>query len=360
MRKFVSLIFFLTFYICLSHSQSGCEVRGLGGNWISGPAMTGNPPTVTTNVTSRSEYKIYCSSNNTWYPTGDNPWTNGGGNVTFTLTTDPKALAVEASMNFDICAPGAFSGWNNSNAMVQNGNQWCVTVPNAGTYEWKPTKCGSWDSWEFSNKRRNVNPPNWSVTTTTSNQSVCLNYNPFTGEVGSGFLPVNWLEFEVKSENKRNKIYWSTASEINNEHFEVLYSTDGENFEYLGNVKGNGTKSTESKYEFIHESPPFSFTFYRIRQVDFDGTSSYSDIKFVKNITKEFTLYPNPTNNEVYISGTNIEEFDIVIWDHSGNEVYKSFHHGENKVDLSTLQPGLFFVKVSTSGNLQYFKLLKL
>jgi hypothetical protein len=133
----------------------------------------------------RKEFKIYNAGNNTWWPGGSNAWFNHqGGSVTFRFnSTNNQIEAVEGS-TFSICAPGEFSAWNNSTPMVNNGGgQWCYTIPTAGSYQWKPVYCGSFDSWEPTTGERNVNSSNWLVTTTSNNQQFCVTYNAATGKI---------------------------------------------------------------------------------------------------------------------------------------------------------------------------------
>lgn len=133
----------------------------------------------------RKTFKIYNAGADAWYPGGDNMWFNhGGGTVTFRFNTADSEVYAAESTGFSICAPGEFSGWNNAEPMVDNGGgEWCYTVPNAGTYQWKPTYCGSWDSWQPTDGERAINSSNWSVTTTSNNQQFCVQYDAASGRV---------------------------------------------------------------------------------------------------------------------------------------------------------------------------------
>lgn len=95
--------------------------------------------------------------------------------------------------------------------------------------------------------------------------------------VGSGcttayVLPVELISFYTQGDN----IHWTTASEINNSHFEVQYSIDGITWEVVGLVTGNGTTNSLTDYIFYHTTNQSSY--YRLKQVDYDGASEYSDI----------------------------------------------------------------------------------
>ena len=132
----------------------------------------------------RKEFKIYNAANDSWWP-GNNAWFNHqGGSVTFRFNTANNQVEATEGTALSICAPGSFSGWNNATAMTDmGGGTWCYTIPAAGSYEWKPTNCGTWDSWQPTSGERSVNSSNWAVTTTSANEQVCVTYDPATGRV---------------------------------------------------------------------------------------------------------------------------------------------------------------------------------
>ncbi|MCB0639109.1 MAG: hypothetical protein KDC54_20910, partial [Lewinella sp.] len=85
-----------------------------------------------------NEFKVYDSGNNNYIPGGANVWFNHqGGTVTFRYNSNNGDVDAIESAPFSICAPGEFSGWNNAEPMLDaGGNQWCYTIPTAGTYQW--------------------------------------------------------------------------------------------------------------------------------------------------------------------------------------------------------------------------------
>lgn len=138
------------------------------------------------------EFKIFDISTGTWIPGGSNSWYNHqGGSVTFRYDSNTGLVQSVDGYEPDICAPGAFSGWNNAASMQEVGpNIFCYTVPTPGTYDWKPTVCGLWDSWQPGSGERSKGSGNWSATTTTADQKICVSYDPATGMVsGTAFTP---------------------------------------------------------------------------------------------------------------------------------------------------------------------------
>lgn len=135
----------------------------------------------------RQEFKIYHVDTDTWWPAGNNGWyDHQGGVITFRINSATGEVEATEGTPLSICAPGAFSGWDNAAAMQDMGNGlWCYTIPTAGTYDWKPTFCGRWDSWNAATGERDVNAGNWSVTTIVDNQQMCLTYDMATGQVSA-------------------------------------------------------------------------------------------------------------------------------------------------------------------------------
>nr|MBX2846022.1 T9SS type A sorting domain-containing protein [Saprospiraceae bacterium] len=97
-------------------------------------------------------------------------------------------------------------------------------------------------------------------------------------------LPVELIRFDAEGDSNGNTLLnWTTASEENNDRFEIERSVDGVSFDTVGEVLGNGTTTETSHYVYTDydASASGSQLFYRLRQVDFDGKSAYSDIELV-------------------------------------------------------------------------------
>jgi hypothetical protein len=125
-------------------------------------------------------------------------------------------------------------------------------------------------------------------------------------------LPVTLLYFKAELINGNVWLKWETATEINNDHFVVLKSTDGQLFEKIGQIEGNGNTSNRIKYDFVDRRPQQGITYYQLMQVDFDGTEHFSDILTFhhQDLQKELriNLYPNPTDP----SNINLEIFGAI------------------------------------------------
>lgn len=114
-------------------------------------------------------------------------------------------------------------------------------------------------------------------------------------------LPVNLVTFNAKASDGVIKLDWQTASETNNNYFAIEHSTDAKAFESIGRTTGQGTTTTNQYYTFIDETPLAGLNYYRLRQVDFDGTFSVSRIVSVNYDQTQplLELLGNPTDTQL-------------------------------------------------------------
>ena len=171
-------------------------------------------------------------------------------------------------------------------------------------------------------------------------------------------VPVEMLTFTASVRNSKVQLLWSTASELNNIGFEIERSfNDKDDFVTVGFVDGKGS-STEINYYSFSDNPQLSGVnqiYYRLKQFDFDGTFSYSDIVNVSyDVPAEFVLsqnFPNPFNPSTRISYFVPKEsfVSIKVYDFLGREITtlvsetKSTGSYELSFDASSLPSGTYF-----------------
>lgn len=160
-------------------------------------------------------------------------------------------------------------------------------------------------------------------------------------------LPVTLVSFNAKEQNGKALLTWVTSSEINNSHFDVERSTDGKTFTKVGEVAGSGNSNTVKTYRFVDELTNAKVTYYRLKQVDFNGDFTYSNIINLNskglNATSTISIYPNPANSSISIDGLTEQAF---IYDAVGRVVATITENG--LVDVNHLTPGVYFVKTNT------------
>ncbi len=167
----------------------------------------------------------------------------------------------------------------------------------------------------------------------------------------TGTLPVNLVSFDVSKEQGGNLLTWTTASEINNDHFEIQYSEDGISFITIGYVAGQGTSYQINNYSFFDERSFNGTVYYRLKQVDFDGTTSYSNTISLGN-AQAISLFKSG-DNTISINGENLT--GVEVFDMNGKLIYsdilnKNLAAQTVHFDAASIAQGVYFVRV-LSGN---------
>ena len=162
--------------------------------------------------------------------------------------------------------------------------------------------------------------------------------------------------FEAVDNYREVSLSWITASELNNSHFDIEYSTDGSTFRAINEVIGNGTTQEKQEYSYTHTTPANGANYYRLKQVDFDGAFEYSDIRVVEiERTGKVIINPSAAIAEitVQLAETTAENNQIGIYDMMGRTVMMSNFDGTinaKTIDISNLEKGYYVVRVQ-AGN---------
>jgi len=129
-------------------------------------------------------------------------------------------------------------------------------------------------------------------------------------------VPVELTFFTASSASGNVTLNWSTATETNNMIFEIERSKDNSEFALIGFVEGRGTTTERQEYSYIDKDVTTGKYFYRLKQIDFDGTFEYSDVVEVDASPVSFSLeqnYPNPFNPITNISYTLPAESQVKL-----------------------------------------------
>jgi hypothetical protein len=183
-------------------------------------------------------------------------------------------------------------------------------------------------------------------------------------------VPVELASFTASVINKEVHLSWNTASEKNNSGFEVQRSADNKTFSRIGFVSGRGTSNESNVYSYIDRSVSGTL-YYRLKQVDFDGTYKYSKTVEVSSLSPvQFSLsqnYPNPFNPSTTISYSLPQDnfVSLKVYNVLGNEVATLVNEqitaGAHKVNFnaSNLSSGVYYYTIRT-GNFTSTKKLML
>ena len=178
-------------------------------------------------------------------------------------------------------------------------------------------------------------------------------------------MPIELTSFTASlNSNKTVALKWETASELNNDYFTVEHSADGEQFETIGKVDGQGITTEYHEYSFADEHPFHGSNYYRIGQTDFNGDETLSEVRMIEvDLVQneiEVVVSPNPAITNAHIKVLVANDFnspmEILIMNAFGKIVLKrTISEGEilnHQFQFSTgdLANGLYFIKVF-SGN---------
>ncbi|RJE70434.1 T9SS type A sorting domain-containing protein [Reichenbachiella sp. MSK19-1] len=159
-------------------------------------------------------------------------------------------------------------------------------------------------------------------------------------------LPVTYLFMKASTEGNGNLIQWATASETNNDYFELERTIDGDNWDVIAVIAGHGNSSSTITYEYMDSGSAGLSVYYRLRQVDYDGKYEYSDIISVKgeHNREEPVCYPNPAMDQVRVNWDGHIVKEIVLYDLTGDKV--RYAASTTDVDLVGLDSGYYLVQV--------------
>jgi hypothetical protein len=185
---------------------------------------------------------------------------------------------------------------------------------------------------------------------------------------GGIILPIKLLEFTAELANERVDLDWITESEVNNDYFTIEKSRDGFTFEVVDVISGAGNSSVTRKYELKDDKPFVGTSYYRLKQTDYDGKHSYSEVETIIN-ELDFTdaqVNPNPVENFAQLSfNSKLEDnIEVQIFDVTGKMVLDNkfvANKGLNNFKLETglLKSGMYFINVNNSKSKKQFKFIK-
>lgn len=163
-------------------------------------------------------------------------------------------------------------------------------------------------------------------------------------------LPVKMVTFSAECKNKEVHLTWLTANEVNNQYFSVEKSSNAKEWQEIGNVEGNGNSSKLSDYQFIDYGSQINTSFYRLKQFDYDGVHSYSDIINIRNCGNSISgvdVFPNPTRGKLTIEFNNDEDKFISssLYNPFGKLIFHSINQ-ESIIDISGKINGIYFLQL--------------
>ncbi len=181
----------------------------------------------------------------------------------------------------------------------------------------------------------------------------------------ASILPVTMVGFFAEQQQQKVKLSWSTATEINNDFFTIERSSDGDQWNEIKRIKGAGNSNELRNYTAYDENAAAGTFHYRIKQTDFDGKASYSEIRTVRstNTNKNVSLFPIPnTGNTINITGIkDYNKSELTLLNTAGNIIFATTL-STSSVELPQLVNGIYFIRIKDkqSGEVSNFRYVKI
>lgn len=289
----------------------------------------------------------------------------------------PFGITVNSASNY---FPGAYVKAQLVNSKEPNHTEddyiskyWVLSANNIlnANYDWQATYSNSdvnnsesdvygyqWDgvSWTEFNA---VDASNNQLSGSGASSAISSN-SSFTGKGGLVTLPVELISFEAVIKGNTTVIEWVTGSEINNEKFIVEKSVDGQVFTTIEEIRGAGNSVEKIEYSSIDHQLSLGATYYRIRQIDFDGTESVSNVQqVIYRKGKSFSVYPNPVakGGQLNVKGEGI--ISVRIFDVQG-QLIETFYqdYGKSMLQTPALKSGSYIATIHNEAGSHTVKVI--
>ena len=272
----------------------------------------------------------------------------------------PSALGVlDCGINYNLQALDNGYWTISSTPSTSTGTYTATLYNTAGTY----TNSGGASSWTVMKK---PSAGSWMLDGSCSTSTVSQvsrvgmsGFSDFGTAQSTEILPVELLSFTANATDHGNHIEWITASEFNNDYFSLEKSADAKEFVEISKQEGALNSLEEHHYQYTDTHPLSGINYYRLRQVNLDGSDSYSKIVSLENkfpSPEMSPVHPNPTTGTLTFEVSTLEGgvASLHVIDLFGKMVYSTDHQltsGLNTVDLdlSGLNKGIFFMECTLS-----------
>ena len=172
----------------------------------------------------------------------------------------------------------------------------------------------------------------------------------------NGTIPVELSQFTVKRNQTATLLSWRTESERDNAVFHIEQSTNGTDYQTIGQVKGHGTTSAANVYDFTHSTPSVGVNYYRLKQEDFNGKTSYSPVRSVSFGKTGLVIKTTLVQETLDIVTSDETSVPLSIFNISGQQVLNLKAQGAQSINVSALPAGLYIVQTQTGEVARFVK----
>ena len=172
-------------------------------------------------------------------------------------------------------------------------------------------------------------------------------------------LSTELVDMDIRLEGRTAVLSWETATETNNQGFEIQRSKDGLSWENIAWQEGSGNSNTTQAYSYTDYNTYRGLNYYRLQQIDFDGTAAYSPtVSITASTVSTIDVYPNPASDFLVVSGLDGRTIDeVIIHNISGKEVVR-LENADNVIDISNLEPGMYVAVIIADFDEKFIKLV--
>lgn len=321
--------------------------------------------------------------------TGANAFTFPLGNTLYApLSITAPATAADAFMSTYIYKQPGADGYDTASKAsaldhLSKKEYWKLDRINGSsnvsvTLSWKAGRSGTinnipglrvarWDGTKWLNEGQS-NPTGNNLSGTIQTATALTSFSPFTlaATTADNVLPISLMSFTGQLMRDVVNLQWITASELNYDYFELDHSTDDISFVPVAKIAGKGTSSFKNIYLFTDSHPASGSNYYRLKQVDYDGHFTFSNIIMVdyRGSKELFRLYPNPTTDAVNITFPEInnESSIINVYDGNGKLIRNRKINGNStsvQINIKALPIGIYEVEWKNGNGHQVLKMIK-
>ncbi len=317
--------------------------------------------------------KTYSATGSFTFPVGDNTSTAEYSPVTLNFTSGDFSDAYAAVTLSDS------KHGNNSSATDYITRYW--TVNQSGISDFSCDVTFTYVDADIEGTETNLHGAAWTgaawaylgAVTAASNQisGTVTTFSDFTaGELGA--MPVELTNFSVSKSGNNVVLNWNTATEQDNYGFEIERSSDNSVWSNIAFVNGHGNSDSPKEYSFTDNTAGFGMNYYRLKQIDSDGSFEYSNVVEIDNgeMVEDYILaqnYPNPFNPTTRISFGVREnsKASLVVYNAVGQQVAELFNGNAEagqiyyvEFDGSDLGSGIYFYRLSTPEHTSVRKMI--
>lgn len=196
------------------------------------------------------------------------------------------------------------------------------------------------------NNQQDIGPYIWNGVTVNEQSFLC----------SQASLPVTLVSFDALQKSGKVVLNWATILELNNSGFDVERKIGNGQYQKIAFVASKAPGGNGAAYSYAFEDAatlPNGPVYYRIRQVDFDGHSVYSEVRAIRigNGTLTLMVYPNPSRGTTNVAiPSGIGSVDVSVDDVTGKSVQRFSNLNTSSLQLTNLKAGMYFIRVKVNS----------